>query len=219
MQTPKAFDPYELIGIITPGVVLTLVLAIEAEQFRELLGVDGFGVGDLGLFLIVAFVLGHLVQAIGNLLDLMVWPIGGLPTNRVRFPKQNLVTERQRDTLAERVSIMEGLNIPLENYSSAAWRAVMTRAYARVRNANRSIRIDIANRTYGLSRGLAAALAICLCWYGLQHREQQDALILLALMLAAAIWRMRRAGIHYARALIQEFIDLPTSELPPVRQP
>ena len=31
----------------------------------------------------------------------------------------------------------------------------------------------------------------------------------LTVMLAASVWRMRRAGIHYARALVLEFIDAP----------
>jgi len=34
-------------------------------------------------------------------------------------------------------------------------------------------------------------------------------LIVIAAMAIAAIWRMRKAGKHYARALMLEFIDLP----------
>lgn len=208
MDRSKLFDAYEVIGVIAPGVVLALLLMTEVPQLRALLGEGGFGVGDLGLFLMISFVLGHLVQAVGNLVELVVWPISGLPTNRVRFEKQNLVTPSQRNVLMAQLRAMEGNEQPLDGYSRTAWRAVTTRAYARVRNANRSFRVDVANRTYGLFRGLSAAFAMTLSWYAYQHGDHCEAILLLAVALAAAVWRMRRAGIHYARALILEFIDL-----------
>ena len=213
MDLPKAYDAYDVIGVITPGVVVALLLAIESAQFRTLLGEDGFSVGDLGLFLVISFVLGHLIQSFGNLIELMVWPIGGLPTNRLRFTSQNLVTPSQRDAFAAQVRAMESSDIPPESYDRNEWRAVISRAYARVRNAGRSARIDVANRTYGLFRGLAAAFAVSLGWYSVAYRDKSEVMLLLSFMLVAAVWRMRRVGVHYARALILEFIDLPPDEL------
>ena len=88
------------------------------------------------------------------------------------------------------------------------WLAVTTRAYGRLRDADRTRRVDAANRTYGLSRGLAAALLACLVWYVIVHTRDYAALSVLAVAFGAAVWRMRRAGTHYARALILDFIDL-----------
>ena len=214
MNNQKAFDAYEVISVISPGVVISLLLSTESLQIRALFGEDGFSVGDLGLFLVISFVLGHLIQSVGNLIEPIVWPLHGLPTNRIRFPNQNLVTSKQRDALCERVCAMESTDIGLEEYSRDDWNAVLARAYARVRNANRSMRVDIANRTYGLFRGLTAAFAVSLLWYCAAHWTDWDATAFLAAMLIAAIWRMRRAGERYARTLVLEFIDLPKVNKP-----
>lgn len=63
MDSSKAFDAYEVIGVITPGAVVTLLLALQWPEFRALLGQEGLSIGGLGFFVIVAFVLGHLTQA------------------------------------------------------------------------------------------------------------------------------------------------------------
>ncbi len=209
MEGAKSFDAYEIVGILAPGVVVTLLLALEYPALKTLLGKDGLSVGDLGLFLVLAFVLGHLLQALGNLIEVAVWLFGGLPTNWVRSPKQKLVTVAQRQALQAKVTAMEGDPAALETYKRAAWRAVTTRAYGFVCAAGRSIRIDNANRTYALSRGLTAAFTVSLAWYALMHRDQWQTLAALGVMLLASIWRMRRGGVHYARALILEFIDTP----------
>ena len=209
MEGAKSFDTYEVVGVIAPGVVVTLLLALENPALRSLLGKDGLSVGDLGLFLVLAFVLGHLLQALGNVLELAVWLDGGLPTNRVRSAKTTLVTAAQRTALQAKVAAMEGDPKDLETYDRAAWRAVTTRAYGIVRAASRTIRIDNANRTYALGRGLTAAFGVCLVWYLVRHRQDMNTIAALTVMLAASVWRMRRAGIHYARALVLEFIDAP----------
>lgn len=209
MEGAKSFDAYEVVGVIAPGVVVTLLLALENSSLRSLLGKDGLSVGDLGLFLVLAFVLGHLLQALGNALEVVVWPIGGLPTNRARFAKTKLVTPAQRNALQAKVAAMEGDAKALETYDRAAWQAVTTRAYSVIRAAGRAIRIDNANRTYALGRGLTAGFGVCLVWYVVMHRQDWHTIAALVVMLAASVWRMRRAGVHYARALVLEFIDTP----------
>ena len=211
MDPSKTFDPYEVIGIITPGTVLGVLFVLEVPQFQELVGRNGIGVGGFGLFFLVAFVLGHLVQAIGNLLEPIVWLGAGLPTNLVRNPSQVLLSPAQRDTLAQKVNLMEGQPVDLQTVASKPWRSITTRAYARVRAAGKSHRIDISNRTYGLSRGLVAALAVSSGWFLYAHRDQERVVLVILVMLMAAIWRMRVAGLHYARALFLEFIDLEPS--------
>lgn len=208
METTKGFDPYEIIGIITPGTLVTLLLASEAPVFRSLLSKDGLSIGDFGLFVLIAFVFGHLIQALGNLLEYVAWPKSGLPTNRVRDLSQKLLTSTQLASLQTKISVMEGSEVDIASTNRDTWRAITTRAYARVRSSGRSQRIDVANRTYGLCRGLFAATTICLLWYFYAHRDQHDVMMVLAVMIVAAIWRMRRAGVHYARALFLEFIDL-----------
>lgn len=208
MEVKSPFDTYEFIGVITPGAVTALLLVVESRELRRLLGDNGMSIGDFGLFVVIAFVLGHLVQSVGNLIEPIVWPVSGLPTNRLRHKKQKLISDQQQRMLIDRVAAMEGAETPLENYDRTAWGAVMYRAYSRVRNAGRSARIDVANRSYGLFRGLSAAFAIAVVWSGLIEREDPMLFVLFVLMLLASVSRMRRSGSQYARALALEFIDL-----------
>ena len=194
MEATKGFDPYEIIGIIIPGTVITLLLASEAPVFRSMLGSEGLTVGDFGLFVLVAFVFGHLVQAFGNLIELAVWPRCGLPTNLVLSQEQTLISLPQRGTLQMCVAAMEGEASNLGSLNRPEWRAITTRAYARVRSAGRSPRIDIANRTYGLCRGLVAALSVVLLWCVNAHWDQLGLLFALVGMIIAAIWRMAPVG-------------------------
>ncbi len=205
----KSFDAYEIISVVTPGVVVTLFLAMEWTGLRALLGDKGLSIGDLGLFVLVAFVLGHLVQALGNVAEYPVWLFRGLPTNLVRSEKQTLISSTQRKALITAVTAMEGAPIDFKKTRRREWYAITARAYSRVQAAGRSAKVDICNRNYGLSRGLFAALLVCLAWYAVAHRDRIDALVGLTVALLAAAWRMHGAGIHYARSLFLTFIDLP----------
>jgi hypothetical protein len=209
----RYFDTYEIIGVITPGVVVSLLLSMEWPAFRAMLGEKGLSIGDLGLFVLVAFVLGHLIQAIGNMLEPVIWFPFGLPTNWVRGTDQDLVTPDQRKALEEAVTEMEGTAQDISKISRRQWLAITTRAYGRLQMTGRSGRVNVANRAYGLSRGLSAALLTCLAWYAVAHRHDYTALLILGVALCAAVLRMRRAGIRYARVLMLEFIDCRLSPL------
>ncbi|MDR3526904.1 MAG: hypothetical protein P4L57_06455 [Rhizomicrobium sp.] len=208
MDTSKSFDAYEVIGIITPGTLVALLLLSEAPLFHRLLLGQSLTIGDLGLFLLLALVFGQLIQAFGNLIEWMVWLRFGLPTNFVRVRGQRLITPTQRMALEAKIAAMEGEKIDLSATNRTQWRAMTARAYARVHAAGRSVHVDIYNRTYGLCRGLVAATGLAFFWCIYAHRDQPALLVVLALMTTAAVFRMRRAGIHYARTLFLEFIDL-----------
>lgn len=209
MEAGKAFDTYEVIGIVTPGAVVAFFLALSWPEFRTLLGTEGFSLGDLGLFLVAAFVLGHLLQALGNLIELAAFPIGGLPSQWVRRPGQTLLTGEQRAALEAKVQAMEGSTTPLQAIERSPWGVITSRAYDRVRTAGRSARIDVCNRTYGMTRGLAAALLLGLGWSLTRHPLDKVLSVALAVLCLAAVWRMRRAAKHYSRTLFLAFIDLP----------
>lgn len=206
-ETGKSFDAYEVIAVITPGVVVAIMLAAEWPAFKSMLGDKGLSLGDFGLFVLVAFVLGHLLQAAGNLLEMIAWIPGGLPTNWVR-KEGSLITSSQRQALQAAVSEMEGHTVDISTLDRKQWRSITTRAYGRLKAAGRSARVDVCNRTYGLCRGLSAAMIIGLGWYLYAHHGAWTEITLIAITTGAALWRMRRAGVHYARALVLDFIDL-----------
>jgi hypothetical protein len=208
-NSTRTFDAFEKIGLITPGAVVGLMLTLEWPPLRALLGEKGLSVGDLGLFVLLAYVLGHLVQALGNLIEKVVWFPAGQPTNWLRSPHQSIITDDQRAALGAAIARMEGTEHDIANINQKYWLAITTRMYGRIKVAGRSDRVNIANRAYGLSRGLAAAFLLWLAWYGFVHRYEYLAHLILVAALCSSIWRMRRAGIQYARALALDFIELP----------
>ena len=214
MDVAKSFDAYEVIGVITPGSVVTLLMALQWPEFRALLGQQGLSVGGLGVFVVTCFVVGHLVQAAGNLVDGLVWAARGLPTAWVRRPDQHLITPAQRDQLQARIAAMEPGVADIAALNRAAWRGVTARMYARVSAAGRTGRIDICNRTYGLSRGLAAAFLASGVWLTIDAGKPTSHAVLAWSLSAVALFRMVRAGVHYARSLLIAFIDLPDPPLP-----
>ena len=207
-ETSKAFDAYEVIGVITPGTVVALLLALEWPELRALLGDDSLSVGDFGLFLVMAFVLGHLVQVLGNLIEEAIAATIGMPTTWVRKADQSLVSDGQRAALIAKLEAMEGHTVDPAKTKRKPWRNMMMRGYSRVRAVQRSSRIDAFNRTYGLFRGLSAAFIAAAAWYAYAYPELRNHVIVLGVLAAGSLWRMQRASINYAKSLIHEFIDL-----------
>lgn len=204
----KAFDAYEVIGVITPGTVVALLLALEWPDLRSLMGKEGLSIGDLGLFLMIAFVLGHLVQVLGNMIEDVIARTVGMPTSWVRSSKQSLITPGQRQALIAKIEAMEGRPVDLSKTDKTQWRSMMMRAYAQVRSAGRSGRIDTFSRTYGLFRGLSAAFIAAFTWYAFVHPDLRPHLVVLGTFALGSLWRMHRASKNYARSLLHEMIDL-----------
>lgn len=201
----KSFDAYEVIGVITPGALLALFIAYERPEFHKVIGGQGgASLGDLGLFVLVAFMLGHLLQGISELIEKALWLGRGMPTDWIWKDGQSLVSAREAELFRKRVAQM---GAGKAEGGGALW-PVVRRVYARIEVAKRTTRIDAFNRTYGLFRGLAAALMLCV-GYALFAGKPPSELVLLFAALVSALWGMRRFGINYARELIVVFLDLP----------
>jgi hypothetical protein len=65
----KDFSFYEFTGVIVPGSTLLLGMAVISDPLRQFIASDKFGAGQLGLFVVASYIIGHLVQGIGNLLE------------------------------------------------------------------------------------------------------------------------------------------------------
>jgi ABC-type Fe3+ transport system permease subunit len=73
----RNFDFYEYAGIIIPGTVLVMALVWFFPEARALFSKEGVTLGELGLFIIIAYAAGQLVQAIGNGLEWALWKLCG----------------------------------------------------------------------------------------------------------------------------------------------
>jgi hypothetical protein len=81
MELP-VIDFYGFVGIVIPGTLL--LVAVEylfgLKGLNSLLIPDNFG--SLGIHLLMAYFVGHLLQGVGNLLEFIYWKLWkGMPTD------------------------------------------------------------------------------------------------------------------------------------------
>ncbi len=223
----RKFDFYEFTGVVLPGVVLLVGAALILPGGREVLDPAAISSGGLGLLLVFGYVAGQLVQALGNGLERAFWSLeGGMPTDWTRSGPERLLASRQIEQLGRKLAVLLGTAEPVDPRSvpKKEWPAVVRQVYAAVAGARRNARVDVFNGNYGLHRGLAASFLVLFFLEAFLVVIQKldgsfspagharDGAILLLLLAAAALYRMRRFGIHYGRELLVQFLALEKDE-------
>jgi hypothetical protein len=201
----RTFDFYEYAGIVIPGAVLVVALVWLFPESRALFSKEGVTLGELGLFVIIAYAAGQLVQAIGNYLEWAWWkPWGGMPTGRVLSGK--LLTTEQHQRLLEALRPALG-GVDPSKLPEPERRAIVREVYAEVLSAGKAARIDTFSGSYGLMRGLAAAFVVI---FPLAMVAGKGAAVLgtLIVLFFLAIHRMHRYSQHYATELFLQFLAL-----------
>lgn len=213
-MTIRNFDFYEFAGILAPGATALTGILLIAPNFTVPDLIRELSVGGLGLFAIFAYVVGHLVQGLGNGIEWAWWRLyGGLPTDWVRTKPNRLLAPAQ-------LSAMEGLlkkrlglgDIEISRTTEDQWAALTRQIYAAVAGAGRAGRLDVLNGNYGLHRGIGAALLLVLAT-GVASRSVNCTFVGGTLAgLALAMFRMHRFGRSYARELFVQFLQLSPNE-------
>jgi hypothetical protein len=199
----RTFDFYEYAGIIIPGAVLVMALVFLFPEGRALLSKEGVTLGELGLFVIIAYATGQLVQAIGNYLEWIWWRLwGGMPSTQVLCGKYLSPNQHKR--------ILDELRLELGdvNPSKLPQRerlAIVRELYTQVAAAGKATRVDTFSGSYGLMRGLAAALAVIFV-FAVATDKGASALIASGILFLLAVHRMHRYGWHYATELCLQFL-------------
>ncbi len=202
----RTFDFYEYAGFIIPGAVLTLGMLILFPEGHALFTKEGVTFGELGLFVIVAYAVGQLVQGIGNFVEWLWWmPFGGRPSERALSGKF-LGTEQYR-RLTEELKKDAKINRDLATCDDGEYRAIVSEVYATVAGAGKAARVDIFNGNYGLLRGLAAAF-LTLLVVALALAKGIYIIGCLVILLLLALQRMHRYSGHYAKELFTQYLLL-----------
>ncbi len=210
MTLRKGFDLYEYTGILVPGYLLLVGIALLHPEAKSFLLSVNFTVGHFGLSVLLAYSAGHLLQALGNMIEYLWWELyGGMPTDWVRTGKHFLLAPDQIVMLKNKMSAILGLSVKneLQEYSKEEWSSIIRQVYAAIDGDNRSKRVDIFNGQYGLNRGIGASflflLVVTLLYYGLSSWSIQ---IWLCAGFVVSIYRMHRFGRNYGHSLFMSFI-------------
>jgi hypothetical protein len=210
----KQFDYYEFTGILVPGATAVASTVVLFPQFLKLEFLrDLSGIGGAGLFVIVAYLFGHLIQAIGDLFENIWWKMnGGMPTDWFLKKPRRLLAEQQVRTMyaaLQKHSFIKASQI--KKLKIEEWRALTREIYTAVRNAGLSYRVDVFNGDYGLNRGIAACSLVVFVIATIKVQDNHDLVVLATVActgLILATYRMHRFGQHYARELFVQFLHL-----------
>lgn len=198
------FNTYEYIGIIAPGSVLCLGIIMIWPEAKEIFFNESFTVGELGLFIIISYVVGHILQSVGNVIEKILWFFfGGMPTNWVLKKNQKLISHQQKKKLATKT------NQNLEDISAKDWQPFVREMYIDIEKAGRTNRIDSFNKSYGLLRGIASSFLVLATAILIHLPENwKVSLWMFGLGFIPAVLRMFRFGKLYGRELIIEYIKI-----------
>jgi len=213
----KTLNFYEFAGLIAPGAVTLFGIALLFPASRGALVGENLSVGEFGLFTILAFVAGHLIQAFGDVIEALWWKAwGGMPTDWVRSGKHKLIADAQKQALATHLHRKLNMKGPVkfEEMSTSDWFGITRQIYAAVGSQERpSVRVDRFNGNYGLNRGIAAALIIISVLTFMFRPMHWPIGLLTVVGIALALYRMHNFGKHYARELFVQFLQLPEVEI------
>ncbi len=211
----RNLDFYEFAGIVVPGAVtLFLLWLLFPWILPTALGKDSLSAGGFGVFVVVGYGAGHLVQSLSNLIEPAYWRLQrGMPTDRLRESTQNLISDEQVRKLQQQIQVLFGYESEkvISGLTRKEWSAITRQIYATVQGAGRAQRIDIFNGNYGMLRGLATGLLIGLVALPASHLKSWPMALALSAALVLSVMRMHRFGTHYARELFIQFLTLPAS--------
>lgn len=209
----KEFSFYEFVGIIAPGMIFLVLVTQSLPEIQKIIKIQDLSLGGFGLSVIIAYVVGHLIQSLGNLIENIWWYFwGGMPTNWViKRGKCTYLSEEQFSVLLSQVGSVLGLSPKdsLQNYEAKEWFAITRQIYAATKQANATDRVDIFNGNYGFFRGIVSALVFGITLIIIQSGlTKLTLLFILFCFLLMAFARMHRFAIHYARELFVQFIQI-----------
>jgi hypothetical protein len=202
---------YEQVGIVIPGSVLMFGLLLLFPTLQSVLTKDGVSLGDFGIFLLLSYAAGHLIAAIGNAAESILWPlVGGMPSDWITRADATLLSATQMDLLEKKLENRLGIKKKIQGMDRTVWWPISRQIYADVAKNGKPDRIDTFNGNYGLNRGLAAATFALACVTAVHGKW----LVALGLLVLTAVYDYRayRFGVHYGRELYLQFLVLKDSD-------
>jgi len=219
----KELSFYEQAAVIIPGSVFVFGLLLLLPELRPLFAEKGITIGGLGLFLVIAYALGHLIATAGNILETAIWwPCGGMPSSWVRAPgKLRLLTAKQHEVMLKKINARHEIGLAaLQGVPKAEWRGHFDQIYCDVRKNGTTPRLETMLGNYGLNRGLAAALLILLITAAFRKPAHEPwYLVALGVAFVGYTLRMARFGLYWAREVYLAFLLLPDQIGPPAAAP
>ena len=202
----RAIDFYEFVGIVVPGSVLLVSVGylLSAAKLAALLAPEAFG--SFGVHVILAYVVGHLLQGLGNVIESLYWRAWkGMPTD---WPVTSPANPQFIGAKSAVLTLCGYTGPSNATLGLAEWRVLVARVRSTIYVSGRASRLQFFNGNYAMFRGLLAAEAVIslTAWWSTAGRTVLYPAIGLAILLTA--YRMHRFGVHYAQELFANAAEL-----------
>lgn len=228
----KQLSRYEILGIVIPGVLVLGTAVTVTTGVKQLLSLKDVSFGGLGLFVILSYVAGHLLQGVGNGIEALHDRLYlGRPTDialgdglsaeadkiadlATRQKAQQAI--RQRAWLAEDRPGRDGgaggtswLKMRLRYTPDPRIRTAIRHVIVTVEQEGKPAKLHEFRAAHSLHRGVAASLLVSIAVLSgnVTPSWYLPPIIGLPLFLLA-LWRMRRFGRYYAQELIIQYLHL-----------
>ncbi|MBU2535778.1 MAG: hypothetical protein KKD83_06400 [Chloroflexi bacterium] len=207
----RSVDFYEFVGVIVPGAILLVATGylVDVGAAKEFLLPTG--VGNAVAYLVLAYVTGHLLQALGNWFENIYWKVWrGMPTD---WP----ITRPEYVESEDWKKIIESYFGELyKTGETKEWHHIIGQVRSTIYAANRATRLHIFNGNYGMFRGLVTTELLLMVFAWQSHYNLVFVYGILGVTLILSVARMHRFAIRYARELFANIAELPTKTRMPV---
>lgn len=202
---------YDIIGYFVPGVILTYGFVLFYPSVKLITIDSQLSVGSLGLYTIVSYTAGQIIQSVGNFLTTLYWLKRGRPTDWIFEKNNNLLSDHQKNRLIYKLVAKKlvSKNTDFKKMKQNEWSNIVRQIISIISNNDNSPkRLEIFNSNYGLWKGLTTSLLfLCIMSfirYGISNLLVSISLIIITIL---SVIRMRRFGIYYAKELFYIFIN------------
>lgn len=215
----RRFSLYEFNGYLVPGALLLVGMAMLFPEARGILvqGAKDFGLGHLGLVILVAFVFGHLIASFGAAVSSMWWCAwGGMPTQWVVLPgwrQARVINANQLHALVKAAKSHLGIDAPpLAPAHRRDWQRLAHQMRSMVLAARQPNMIEVQGANYALARNCVAAFVVIVTvgavasW--LHYQVSSWTLGICTIGALASLFNMHRFGEWYAREVFVQFLAL-----------
>ena len=217
----KEFSFYEFTGVLLPGTTLLFGLIWLFPNLQPILTSKELSLGSLGLFVIAAYLSGHLIQSVGNILEYLLWMPSKRPTHWITWKKVPYIGKKQLEKLPAMLKELTGNDYEdLSALETSDTDAIGKQLNSTLKKESRTERIEIFNGNYGMFRGIAASaftIAVITLFVNGSIKPWANTYIALVVF-AVACYRCYRFGKHYASEIYSQSFSLYQQKLNPIKE-
>lgn len=215
MDKSQLFELYEMLGLILPGAVFIYGISFLYPELSSFSFSNDLSAGALGIFIILSYVMGHIVQVAGEYVELFWRQIRGEPSEWVIEGNKQLFTTPQIKALEKKIPqavAMDG-DFSMSSLTRKQWLAMHKQLIIIVTNAERGKRLQKFNAIYVMCRGLVAAIVLLLIFSLFGHQTIGITTpFILAGLASILFYRMTKYERHAVQELFLQFLQTPLKE-------